>query len=379
MRRMLAAAATAVSLAAGCAPPESFPARLVIEPVPGGGIQPQLAAGPDGIVHAVYFTGDPARGDIDYATRSTDGIWSPAVRVNTLAASAVALASVRGAQIAIGRNGRVHVVWNGSRHLSAPATGLPVFYARLDPDTRRFEPQRNLITWADGVDGGGSVASDQKGRVAVVWHANPSHGDDAARAVYVARSSDDGATFGHEVRASDDSGACSCCGLRALFDRSSTLHVIFRAADNNLDRDMMALRLPPGVETFVSRRMDPWKIDTCPLSTSSIAIGPDVVRAAWETNGRIRLADLRPASEPPMVHTVGGNGRRKHPVLAFNAAGESIVTWLEDSGWARGGRVAFQLYDRNGIPVETGTAGEVSAWGLAAVAPLSDGRFLLVR
>ncbi len=40
--------------------------------VPGGGIQPQVAVDHQGAIHTIYFTGDPANGDV-YYVRSRDG------------------------------------------------------------------------------------------------------------------------------------------------------------------------------------------------------------------------------------------------------------------------------------------------------------------
>jgi hypothetical protein len=67
-----------------------------------------------------------------------------------------------------------------------------MLYARLDESGTAFERQRNLITWAGGIDGGGTVAADSSRTVYVAWHAGESGVDDAHRAVFVARSTDEG-------------------------------------------------------------------------------------------------------------------------------------------------------------------------------------------
>src|SRR5881628_2407477 len=83
--------------------------------VPNGGIQPQVAVDASGVVHMIYFQGDPGHGDIFYV-RSQDGgaTFTQPVRVNSQPESAVATGTIRGAQLALGRNRRVHVAWNGS-------------------------------------------------------------------------------------------------------------------------------------------------------------------------------------------------------------------------------------------------------------------------
>jgi len=82
---------------------------------PNDGIQPQVAVDQKGVLHLIYFKGDPGAGDI-YYVRNAPGMaeFSKPIRVNTIPGSAVAVGSVRGAQIAIGKGGRVRVAWLGS-------------------------------------------------------------------------------------------------------------------------------------------------------------------------------------------------------------------------------------------------------------------------
>ena len=51
--------------------------------------------------------------------------------------------------------------------LKEPGGGAPMLYTRKNPMATAFEAQRNLITWAGGLDGGGSLAADANGRVYV--------------------------------------------------------------------------------------------------------------------------------------------------------------------------------------------------------------------
>jgi hypothetical protein len=106
-------------------------APVTVLTLPHGGIQPQAVADATGTIHVVYFSGDPGGGDLYYiklvgATRKPT---SP-VRVNSVDGSALATGSVRGAQLAIGRNGRVHVAWHGSKPLAAKR--VPMWYTRAN-------------------------------------------------------------------------------------------------------------------------------------------------------------------------------------------------------------------------------------------------------
>ena len=89
--------------------------EVVFKRLPAGAIQPQTAVDEKGQVHLVYFRGDPANGDLFYE-RSKDGLtFSEPIRVNSTPGSAVAIGNIRGARIAVGRGGRVYIVWNGSQ------------------------------------------------------------------------------------------------------------------------------------------------------------------------------------------------------------------------------------------------------------------------
>ena len=96
------------------------------------------------------------------------------MKVNAIAGSAVAMGTIRGPHIALGKYGRVHIAWNGSQAGGgSPHHGSPMFYTRMYIDGSGFEKERNLMTWTTALDGGGSVAADGKGNVNVVWHAAP--------------------------------------------------------------------------------------------------------------------------------------------------------------------------------------------------------------
>src|SRR5438034_4404999 len=83
---------------------------------PHEGIQPQTVLDRDGVLHMIYFNGDASGGDIEYVSRKPNGkdFWEP-IRVNSQPGSAIAIGTVRGPQLAVGRNGRVYVIWFGSQ------------------------------------------------------------------------------------------------------------------------------------------------------------------------------------------------------------------------------------------------------------------------
>jgi hypothetical protein len=364
------------------------PGRVTVLETPGGGIQPQAAIGPDGVTHLVYLKGDPGKADVFYAQAGPgQSRFSEPVRVNSRPGSAIAVGTIRGAQIAVGRGGRVHVAWNGGQEARPDKTvgGAPMLYARSNPERTAFEPERNLMRRTSLLDGGGSVAADRDGNVLVGWHARGEAAPEGekGRRFFVARSTDDGATFAPEERAIDrETGACACCGTKALADSHGTVYFLYRAATDNADRDMTLLTSRDGGRHFAARALHPWRLFTCPMSSESLAEGPSGVAAAWETNGQVffsridpkTLAPSRPISPP-------GGGDRKHPAVAVNAEGETLLAWAEGTGWQRGGALAWRVFDTSGRATrEVGRVEKgIPVWGLPTVVARPDGGFVIVH
>ncbi len=367
--------------------------RVVALRVPDRGIQPQAAVDAEGGVHLLYFKGDPQAGDVFY-TRSRDGVrFNDPLRVNSQAGSAIAMGNIRGAHLALGKNGRVHVAWNGSQKALPKAPGnprspawmlTPMLYTRLDDAGRAFEPQRNVIREAAGLDGGGSVAADGSGNVYVFWHApEPAKRGEDNRRVWVAVSTDEGKTFAPEKAASTDpTGACGCCGLRAFADARGTVYALYRGAKNGHSRDTYLLTSADKGKSFQGEDLHPWSIDLCPMSSEAFAAAPEgPVVGAWETRGQVYFARIDPrtgkASDP--VAAPGEGKGRKHPAAALNAKGEMVLAWTEGMGWDKGGSVAWQVYDKDGNPTEEhGRADGVPVWSLVAVYARPDGRFVVL-
>lgn len=355
-----------------------------VERLPSGGVQPQALAAADGTVHLVWFSGAPAAGNLLYARRGpTDATFSAPLRVNSQDGAAVAMGTIRGAHLALGRGDRVHVAWNGSTAAApkGPDNGAGMLYTRLNDERSAFEPQRQLIQRAGGLDGGGSLAADAAGRVWVVWHASAGAPDESGRAVYLCESSDDGATFAREQRATDaPTGACGCCGLRAGLDAQGRLQVLFRGASADGQRDQYLLTRAAGQQRFSGRLLDPWPSKTCPMSTSALAAVGETLVLAWETKGRIRSARVNAAGKIGTVQDVSAaQAGAKHPTLAARNDGTVLVAWTNGTGWNKGGTVAWQCFDRTGKPLgSAGRAPDLPVWGLVAAVPRLDGSFLVI-
>jgi hypothetical protein len=362
------------------------PAVTVVR-LPAGGIQPQAAADERGVVHVVYFSGTASGGDLFYA-RFDGAVFSAPVRVNSVAGSAIATGSVRGARLALGRNGRVHVSWNGSTPVGAEGSKLtPMWYARSNADGTAFEQQRDVSVVTKHIDGGGAIAADRAGNVWVAWHAQGNQEGEAHRTVYIARSHDDGATFGAAQPLPLETGACGCCGMQAISIQRNRIDLLYRAATEGIHRDAMAVSVSDadGPETHPLRLpQGRWELRQCPMSTFSLGTNiKGVLAAAWQTEDQIYVMDIAGDGAPLVGTPVGMSGagtNRKHPSVAVNAAGIHLVAWTEGTAWNRGGTVAWELFAPDGKPIESDTdAGDVPTWGLVAAVAQPDGSFLVVR
>ena len=170
-------------------------------------------------------------------SRSETALQQAPIRVNSEPGCAIAMGTVRGARVALGRGGMVHVAWNGTQKAKPanPIAGSPLLYARSsDGQEPGFEPQRNLMTRTHGLDGGASIAADGgQGECLRRLARGQSRGSagEANRRMWLARSKDDGQTFSAEQPASiAPTGACACCGTAALVGSRGSVYLLYRAA-----------------------------------------------------------------------------------------------------------------------------------------------------
>jgi hypothetical protein len=337
----------------------------------------------------VYYTGDHAHGDLYYVhSRDAGTSFSAPVQINSHSGSAIAAGNIRGAHLAIGKNGRVHVAWNGTYEVDVPGASEawmrhPMVYTRLNDAGAAFEPEHNLIQAAYGLDGGGALAADGAGNVYVFWHAPaPGTRGEENRRLWVARSIDDGKTFHGERPALDSAtGACGCCGMGAFADSRGNVYALFRSATETVHRDTYLAASTNRGETFQGTDISPWNIGACVMSIAHLSESPAGVLAAWETMGNVLYGLINPATaRMSQPNPAPGEAKgRKYPVVAGNARGETLLAWTEGMKWSDGGSVAWQVFDKDGRPEgDMGHGDGVPAWSLVAAFARSDGGFTIV-
>jgi hypothetical protein len=249
--------------------------KVTLARTPDGGIQPQAVVDAKAIVHMVYLKGEPGSADVFYVRRKPgEESFSAPMRVNSRPGSAVTAGTIRGAQLAVGKGGRIHVAWNGSRDAlprnpAAPKEGphsahggSPMLYTRMNDAGTAFEPQRNLMQSTFLLDGGGTIAADAAGNVYVAWHAADGETvGEQGRRLWVARSRDAGKTFAPEAPAyAEPTGACACCGTRAFADSKGTVSILYRSASTKRDRDMYLLVSRDRGGSYRGALIHPWKV-----------------------------------------------------------------------------------------------------------------------
>ncbi|MSQ97243.1 MAG: hypothetical protein EXR98_22190 [Gemmataceae bacterium] len=255
MKRILIACTVCISLAA------AVRAEVVLVKAPERGIQPQTLTDAKGNLHLLYYSGDPRNGNLMYVRRDAGKLdFSTPIQVNSQHGIAIAVGTIRGGHLALGKNGRVHVAWNGSMKAEPknPISGMSMMYTRLNDQKTAFEPQRNLMTKSAILDGGGSLAADSQGNVYVAWHGldEKLEKGEGNRKVWVSISKDDGKTFAAETPIDSGTGACGCCGMRGFADADGNAYFLYRAASEKINRGMYVLKNSLASDRFAAAQLD---------------------------------------------------------------------------------------------------------------------------
>jgi hypothetical protein len=145
-----------------------------------------------------------------------------------------------------------------------------------------------------------------------------------------------------------------------------------------IHRSMYLLASDNYGKTFQVVTTHPWDIGMCVMSTAALAPKEKGLLASWETQGQIYLLDLMNGEPAKAPVAISGKGQaHTHPSIAVNGRGEYVVAWTEGAGWNKGGSMAWQVFGRDGTPMQgqSGTAAGLPAWDVPAAFSRDDNSF----
>jgi len=335
---MLVIAGVASASGAPAVGAESTVPDVRVVHLPEGALVPDVMMDSAGVLHMVYGLGDDA-----WYVRSADNgrTFSSPVKVNTVGKVTLTMGE-RGPKLALGQGAMLTTnsrfrVWQPSIHVVWADQWLPgvqVYprYSRSLDGGRTFEPPRVLASLS-GIDGL-TVAADGEGNVVAFFHqvSPPQQEIPQAHRLYLARSTDDGATFGPEERMKIegmDDLACSMCMMRARMTTDGSVDLALRVANDNI-RDFFLLRSLKRENDFTPLRVneDYWELKTCPMCGPELTLDPagrmlcafmSRHRVYWSAldEGRFKLHVATPANENDEIYPAALGDDKGHVLMVW--------------------------------------------------------------
>ncbi len=347
--------------------------------LPDGALVPDVMMDGTGVLHMVYGLGDHA-----WYVRSADNgaTFSAPVRVNTEGKVTLKMGE-RGPKLTLGKSGSIHVVWGDQW---SPGVKVYPRYSRSLDGGQTFEPPRALASLF-GIDGL-TMAADREGNVVVFFHhVTPGQPLEVPQAhhLYLARSTDNGATFGAEERLKIqgmDDLACSMCMMRARITADGNVNLALRVANDNL-RDFFLLRSPKRENAFTPLRVneDRWELTTCPMCGPELTLDPaGRMLCAFMSRHRVYWSALDEGRFTLHVATPAHENDEIYPAAFGDGKGHVLMVWqVGPMAVGRQATVKWALYGNDGsFTGKQGTIG-VSTSGTKATAFVgTDGTFYIV-
>lgn len=336
MRTFLLASAATVCLVISSTSMAAGPVELAHGTAPGHPQQPQVAVDSSGAIHVVFGVGDKIR-----YRRSDDGGRSFSEPVELPAVHEMSLGMRRGPRIAA-----------TDSMLCVTATGGKQGKGR-DGDVLALRSTDGGKTWAgptqvNDVDdsareGLHAMAAGPGGSLCCVWLDLRNRKTEVMASV----SKDGGSTWSKNVLVykSPDGSVCECCHPSITVDSTNKIHVLWR---NSLAgaRDMYIASSSDDGATFSQASKlgsGSWPLKACPMDGGAIAaVAPSKLATAWRREKAVFLL-LDGQSEERRL------GVGEQPWIAATADGPFVV-WLKKRGDA-----ALLLSPGGSLPVELAT------------------------
>jgi hypothetical protein len=184
-----------------------------------------------------------------------------------------------------------------------------------------------------------------KGVVYVAWLDGRDRGGEGS-GLYIARSTDRGASFEKSVRVA--SSVCQCCRPSFAFGDSDTLYVSWRGVSRGDVRDILVASSSNGGATWSKPSgiaEDNWRLNACPHSGASLAMIGNRLFVAWHTvrEGTAQLylawSDDGGKTFSPRTNLRGTVLDANHPLLVAHGDRIGVVFQgrdaRENEGWGK--------------------------------------------
>ena len=180
------------------------------------------------------------------------------------------------------------------------------------------------------------MAVTPKGEVLAFWHVMQGPKPDVPEAtwLYMARSTDHGATFGpsEPMKVSNyEPLACSMCMMRARAADDGTVYVAFRGASKNI-RDFWVLKGTVTSNEYTATRVneDNWEIPTCPMCGPELTFTPDGrLLCGFMSKHKAYWSVSDAAGSKFGVHAATPENANDeiYPAAVMNKAGNVLLVW----------------------------------------------------
>lgn len=286
-------------------------------------------------------------------------------------------------KIAVAKDGTVLLTWTEA--LAKSHTGNIRFSRSVDGGKSFSAP---ITLNDDGRIGShrfDSLATDGAGNVTVTWL--DSRNSDAAKnegksflgsSVYMAHSTNNGATFSANRKVTDHT--CECCRTATTWSSDGPV-ALWRHLYGVNTRDFALAYLNSSAGTPAARRAtdDNWKIDACPHQGGDIAAADSTLHLVWYTQGQARQGlfykNIKAGRESQPLAFGNASAQAGHAAVA--ATGNTVlITWREFNGRHY---VAMAMRSNDGGTGWSAPQSLAESTGAAGIPlPLTDARRSLV-
>ncbi len=226
----------------------------------------------------------------------------------------------------------IYVLWEQRREDGY----TDILVARSVDFGRSFEPPVSVVRKArPSFHGFAHLAVAPNGDVYVAWlDARDPPEQPGTFSVYLARSTDRGASFGENVRVAGS--ACPCCRVALLAEAGGRLWIAWRKVFVGDVRDIVVSTSSDGGRTFappVRVAADNWRIAGCPHSGPTIAVQDQRLFVAWMTEARgrsvvqVARSDDSGQTFQPALRVSDDIFDANHPTLSRSPDGHLLLSF----------------------------------------------------